>query len=197
VRTPAGLRTVRAKQILNTAYPLVSNLNGWDLSAQERRLFGKLSGHSYFASVLRTKGVGQGTVLSNVGTDDPYGCPDMPGAYGLMLPPISAGDTHLLYYGAMDIMSSDTAQANLRADFRRLANAGVVREAKVDILAWYDHTPIKLFATPADIRAGLYRDLSALQGVHSTWWSGAAWQAQDSSLIWEFTSRLVDRMLAA
>ncbi|KAH8898224.1 FAD/NAD(P)-binding domain-containing protein [Thozetella sp. PMI_491] len=193
VQTPTGPKTIKAKKILNTAYPLLSNLEGWDLSANERNLFGKFNGHSYFAAVLKTKAAGQNINSDNIGSSDPFGIPTMPGVHALSA--TTFPDTHLLYYGANTIISTEEAQANVRADFQRLADNGVFLDGEVEFLAWYDHTPTRLFASAEDVRAGFYEDLFALQGVSNTWWSGAAWQAQDSSLIWEFTSRLVDRML--
>ncbi len=193
VNTPTGRKSIQANKILNAAYPLLSNLQGWDLSAQEKKLFGKFNAHSYFASVVSTKAVGQNTTLDNIGSKDPFGVPPMPGAYGMQ--PTAFPNTHLLYYGANSIISTNEAQSNIRADMKRMAANGAILSSDIEFLDWYDHTPTRLFASAQDIGAGLYKNLAALQGVSNSWWSGAAWAAQDSSLIWEFTDRLVDRML--
>ncbi len=115
-RRPRGKKRVRAKKILNTAYPLLSNLKGWDLSAQERKLFEQFDAHSYFASVLRTEGAGRTTVVANIGSKDPFGNPSMPGAFGISTTQFPG--THVLYYGANSIISERGGAVQCKGGFR-------------------------------------------------------------------------------
>ncbi|KAH8797510.1 hypothetical protein F5882DRAFT_395906 [Hyaloscypha sp. PMI_1271] len=51
---------------------------------------------------------------------------------------------------------------------------------------------------PADsIKKGFYSDLYALQGRHGTFWTGAAWAPDDSSLLWEFTEGILPLVVKA
>jgi hypothetical protein len=46
------------------------------------------------------------------------------------------------------------------------------------------------------IEAGFYTKLYALQGQRSTFYTGAAWNAQDSSMLWVFTEALLPAIAA-
>jgi len=53
--------------------------------------------------------------------------------------------------------------------------------------AFSDHSPFEVAVSTDAIKGGFYQQVNALQGKHQTWWTGAAWQTEDSSLIWNFT----------
>ena len=47
-----------------------------------------------------------------------------------------------------------------------------------------------------DIANGFYKALNSLQGRNGTFYTGAAFQTNDSSLIWSFTESLLPKILA-
>ncbi|KIJ27447.1 hypothetical protein M422DRAFT_271356 [Sphaerobolus stellatus SS14] len=57
------------------------------------------------------------------------------------------------------------------------------------------HTPFELVVSKEQIAAGFYKELYGLQGARRTWWSGAAFHTHDSSLLWQFTEGIVQRMV--
>ncbi|KAF1947527.1 hypothetical protein EJ02DRAFT_499285 [Clathrospora elynae] len=59
------------------------------------------------------------------------------------------------------------------------------------IVVYTSHAPFYLQATPQDIKAGIYAKMYALQGLGSTYWSGATFRAQDSSMIWRYNEEVV------
>lgn len=186
------VRTVRAKTVLMAAPPLLSNLRGWDLTAQERRLFAKLQPYSYFAGVIRNRGIGV-THIENVSPDRFRGVPELPAVFTIA--PTQLPDTYTIYFGADGIVAKDTALDQTLAAVGRLAEGGAIGSGETEVLAWFDHTPVRVRVDAADVAAGYYRDLYALQGRRNTWWTGAAWQSQDSTEIWKFTQRVVERMM--
>ncbi|KAL8372217.1 hypothetical protein RB595_001827 [Gaeumannomyces hyphopodioides] len=186
------VKTVRAKTVLVAAYPLLSSLEGWDVTAEERRLFSKLKVYSYWAGVFRNRGVG-GAQIENVSPERFRGVPELPAIFNIG--PTQLPDTYTVYFGARGVMANDTALDLTLAAIGRLAEEGVIGRGETEVLGWYDHTPVRLHVDAADVAAGYYKDLYALQGKTNTWWTGAAWQSQDSSLIWAFTQRLVERIL--
>ncbi|KAL8339006.1 hypothetical protein RB598_007361 [Gaeumannomyces tritici] len=186
------VRTVRAKTVLMATYPLPSNLQGWDVTAEEARLFSKLKAYSYFAGVIRNRGAG-GVQIENVSPERFRGVPELPAIFNIG--PTQLPDTYTVYFGARGFMANDTALDLTLAAIGRLAEGGVIGSAETEVLAWFDHTPVRLHVGAEDVAAGYYKDLYALQGKTKTWWTGAAWQTQDSSQIWAFTQRLVERML--
>ncbi|KAH7076338.1 hypothetical protein BKA63DRAFT_564732 [Paraphoma chrysanthemicola] len=62
---------------------------------------------------------------------------------------------------------------------------------KPSFVAYSSHAPFYLPASAADIAGGLYESLDALQGERNTYWTGASWQAHDSSSLWRFNEELV------
>jgi hypothetical protein len=50
--------------------------------------------------------------------------------------------------------------------------------------------------SPQEIAAGFYSRVNALQGQNSTFYTGAAFQTNDSSLIWAFTESLLPSIAA-
>ncbi len=62
-----GLRTVHAKKLLMTGSPVLHNLRGWDLTAEERDLFSRFRGFGYFAGVVSNPGLPDGVTYSKRG----------------------------------------------------------------------------------------------------------------------------------
>lgn len=54
-------------------------------------------------------------------------------------------------------------------------------------LALKNHSPFKSTVPTVAIRDSFYNKVNALQGERYTWWTGAAWQAHDSSQTWNWT----------
>jgi hypothetical protein len=53
-----------------------------------------------------------------------------------------------------------------------------------------------LTVSAADVAAGFYTKLYALQGHRNTFWNGAAFQAHDSTLLWQYTETLLPQIAA-
>jgi hypothetical protein len=67
----------------------------------------------------------------------------------------------------------------------------------VEIVTFSAHTPFELNVRADDIAQGFYGKMNALQGRNRTYYTGATFQAHDSSLIWRYTKDTVlPRVLA-
>jgi hypothetical protein len=87
-------------------------------------------------------------------------------------------------------MSNEEVQADILATIVRLVETGNFTEADIsapEFVEFHNHQPFELTVSTEAIKGGFYRELNALQGERSTWWTGATWQAHDSSRIWNFT----------
>ena len=51
-----------------------------------------------------------------------------------------------------------------------------------------------MMVSASDIAAGFYTQLNALQGRNRTFYTGAAFQTNDSSLIWRFTQEILPQI---
>ena len=60
-----------------------------------------------------------------------------------------------------------------------------------------DHSPTQMRVSVDAIENGFYKDLYALQGLNGTFWTGAAWAPDDSSLLWAFTEGVLPLVIAA
>jgi hypothetical protein len=96
-------------------------------------------------------------------------------------------------------MSSTAAPCRCRStrcggpspDIRRLAAAGTVPVTLEGLETFKAHVPFELTVGTADIAAGFYRELTALQGHNHTYYNGAAFHTHDSSQLWQFTEALL------
>jgi hypothetical protein len=98
----------------------------------------------------------------------------------------------------MELRDEDV-KGEIQAAMQRLRSGGDLNTTTTEpanIVAFNSHSPYELTVSPKEIKAGFYKDLYALQGYQNTWWSGAAFLAHDSSGLWQFTSDIVDRLVA-
>jgi hypothetical protein len=84
-------------------------------------------------------------------------------------------------------------KADIISTVKRLQakNTGMFNQTEPEFVVYSSHAPFYLRAKPGDISEGVYVDMYALQGLRSTWWTGAAWRAQDSSMLWRFNEEVV------
>jgi hypothetical protein len=59
-----------------------------------------------------------------------------------------------------------------------------------------DHGHMHARVSAADLRAGFIQKLYALQGRHNTWYTGAAFSAGFSTVVWEFNKVLLPKVIA-
>lgn len=59
-------------------------------------------------------------------------------------------------------------------------------EQGLDIIAFANHGAMHLRTSADALRAGFIQKLYALQGRHSTFWTGAAWSSQYTTLVWAY-----------
>ncbi|KAI0143936.1 FAD/NAD(P)-binding domain-containing protein [Hypoxylon sp. NC0597] len=192
VQTPAGRRLIVAKKIIITPPPLLDNLGGYDLSDDEKTLFGQFFANGYYTGILNNTGFN--ISMSAVGPNEPYSVPQLPGPYTFN---INQGLTQV-YYGSPKVLSEDEVKADILATVRRIQEArGISTSTTPDWLAFASHAPFNLMVSNEAIRDGFYKKLFALQGQRHTFYNGAAWHTQDSSVIWQFTEDYILPILLA
>ncbi|KAI1269172.1 FAD/NAD(P)-binding domain-containing protein [Xylariaceae sp. FL1019] len=191
VQTPQGAKLVRAKKLLSTVPPMLSSLTGFDLSDRERELFQKFTANGYYSAILNNTGLNE--PLSAASGSNPYHVPDLPGPYAMTL----NQELTQVYYGSPHILTEDAVKADILNRIQLVRQAqGLGNSTRVpEWVAFYNHAPFNLMVSNEEIRKGFYADLFALQGQRNTFYSGAAWHAQDSSALWEFTDNYVVPMI--
>jgi hypothetical protein len=70
-------------------------------------------------------------------------------------------------------------------------NPDTFAKVEPEYVVYTSHAPFYLQAKAEDVQRVSYDDMDRLQGVQSTYWTGAAWRAQDSSMLWRFNFEVV------
>lgn len=192
VQTPAGPKLIVAKKLVSTPPPLVANLAGYDLSGDETALFGQFFANGYYGGVINNTGFD--VSLSNAGPGQPYDVPTLPGPYAFTMNQGLA----LVHYGSPTVLPEEDVKADILATVERIREArGIVTDAAPEWLAFVSHAPFNLMVSNEAIQDGFYEKLFALQGRRNTFYNGAVWHTQDSSVLWQFTEDYVLPILLA
>ncbi|KAI0415299.1 amine oxidase, flavin-containing superfamily [Xylaria grammica] len=188
VQTPSGPKLILAKALVTAAPPVVDGLTGFDLSREERRLFKKFRANGYYTGILNNTGLSQ--PLTAADPSQPYGLPVLPGLYNIVITP--DGLTQV-YYGSPSVLPDDEVKADIISRIRAVQRAQGIKTNGVepDWLIFSNHSPFNLMVSNDEIEAGFYKKLTGLQGQRNTFYHGAAWQTQDSSVLWEFTNEYI------
>jgi hypothetical protein len=109
--------------------------------------------------------------------------------------PTGNPDLHHVKYGSATPLTESQVMANVTADLARLAAAGTFRVTRPDVPVFRSHSPFELTVSSSAIANGFYRKLYGLQGRNRTFYTGAAFHTHDSSLLWQFTERLLPRLV--
>jgi hypothetical protein len=189
VKTPDGLKLIQAKKIILTIPPKLYNLVGWDLSSNESSLFAQFRNVAYYVSLLRNTGIPDNVVIVNVGADTPYNLPVLPGAYRIQATGVPG--LHTVYFGSDHPLPDAQVEAAIISTISRLGTAGTISTTVPYSVLFSSHTPYELRVPAKAIKDGFYKKLDGLQGQRRTYYTGAAFQTHDSSLLWEFTETLL------
>ncbi|KAF3767282.1 FAD/NAD(P)-binding domain-containing protein [Cryphonectria parasitica EP155] len=183
------LRSIRAKKLLITIPPKPHELLrlGLALTPEEVRLFSQFEDVQYWAAVLNVTGLPAGDAFLNIDLGAPYAIVPEPLDYGFVGAP-DIDDLYVTYYSSTQSKSTEEVQEIILQDLSRFAKKNGFKITGSPSFAAFDsHSPYQLTVSASHIKDGFYNKLNALQGRDNTWWTGAAWQAQDSSLIWNWT----------
>lgn len=192
--------TIQANKLLIAVEPTLSNIQGLglDITSIEKELFQQFNNSYYWDAVIKATGAPSDTGFFNIDLDTPYGIPALPALYTFGA---VTGTTDLFtgYFGSPSYLSDDEVKLTILNEVSKALNAnGYNTTAAPEILAFNNHSPFELTVSPESIRNGFYDQLNSLQGANNTWWTGAAWQAQDSSQIWNWTEyTLLPRIVAS
>jgi hypothetical protein len=186
---PHGPVTINAGKIVITIPPLPPALAAFDLDATELGLLRRFRQGNYYTGLLRLPGVPDQTNVVNIGADTPYNLPPLPAVYGVS--PSSAPGLFNVKFASHVPLSNAQVKASILESIGRLQAAGTIPATSPAFADYASHTPYELTVSAPDIAAGFYSSLYGLQGRRSTYWNGAAFQAHDSALIWQFTETLL------
>lgn len=194
VQTPSGRKLILAKKIISTIPLVPSNLHGFDLSPAEKTLFKKHTHSAFYAGVLRNTNLPTHAPIYSLAPDKPYAIPELPGIYTML--PNSASGLVQVYYGSPHALPEEEVQTDIIAAVQRMQRArGISATTTPEFVTFRNHTPFNIMVSKEAIRDGFYKELYELQGERHTWYNGASFHTQDSSVLWRFTEELLPRIL--
>lgn len=190
VETLKGKKLVRAKRLIVTIPPILDLLQAFDLSREEKSIFGKFQARGYYGAIFTHSGISDTESYTNIGAHTPFNLQVLPGIFTIQ--PTGLQHKHALYFGTLDpTVSSRAAQQMIVKQIDTLQAHGVFPTDTPKFLFFTNHAPFGTFVAAEDIKKGFYKDLYGLQGQQHSFWTGASWMSQDSSLIWNFTEMQV------
>lgn len=193
---------IHAKKLLIAIQPVADKLAAFDLDAHEKAVFDKFQYSRVYAGVVSNPSLPI--------NDTFYNFPD------------SANDNTQTHYqdfnltasiGAVDYskdlfqvivvgdekLGPEQAKAVAQDDFSNLVDSGVFTASDQPELTWLafsNHGPMHDRVSSEEVEAGFYSDLYALQGLRSTWYTGAAFSSNYQTILWEYNEVLLPKMLA-
>lgn len=201
--TQEGERLIRAKQLVTSIAPLTGNLKsiGMDVTPEEDGLFSQFSALGYYTSLVNISGVDQSaSEFKNINqSDTEFNVPQLPAIWRVSKTGIP--DLYQVEYGTRNTLpykDIDAAGTAIKDGLEKLRGAGLIKsDDPFEIVELECHSPYLPHVSPEAIRGGFYKKLEALQAKKRTFWTGAAFQTQDSSLLWAYTKNLVANVTSA
>jgi hypothetical protein len=193
VQTPTGNKFILAKQLLITIPPTLENLAPLDMTEEEELLFKQWQWTTYYAGIVRG-GIPDGTSLVNVANATTYNIPFPPYVRNFDFSGIPG--LHTFQTISLSPQSPDEVRNMVASQIAIMNEQGTLTASAATVEIISNHSPIQMRVTPDSIRSGFYKDLYSLQGCFGTFWTGAAWAPDDSSLLWTFTEGVIGYIVA-
>jgi hypothetical protein len=194
--TPSGRVQIKSKKLLIAIPPLIAAFErmGMDLRREEEESFSCFTHGYYRVMLIRDSGLPDDHSFATVDTTEPTA---LPGLFYVAATGVSG--YHTAYHSSACELPDEHVKTETLEGISRVARAnGYSTERTAEIVAFRDHSPYLLGVSPELMRGNFYERLNSLQGQMNTYWTGAAWQTQDSSLIWDWTEKsLLPRIIAS
>lgn len=198
VKTPSGLKTVKAKRLLVAATPSPDNVGPWDLSEEERDLFSKFTWESLYVGVLSKTGLPSD--VSGI-----RNTPDAPNVYFLPRGNFTdayvrsdSGKEHDLWTSRViggAGLGYDEALALMKEPLAKMKEVGTYKIAAPSVVAFTSHGMNGPKVSAEELKAGFYEKLYRLQGQRRTFWTGLAYAPDYTPILWDFNEKLFPQIL--
>ncbi|GJC90462.1 beta-cyclopiazonate dehydrogenase [Colletotrichum liriopes] len=182
---------IRAKKLVITFEPTLDNLNGIDLDEQESSVFEKWKWSTVYAGVVSHPSLRDSSVYTNINPTNWLSLPRTPFVDGFSS--LGAGHFRVLVSAEGNLASCE-AQKLVKKAYKLLSAAGTIAsldDQRLNIKYWANHGAMHLRVDPSELKAGFIANLYALQGRRSTYFTGGAWTAQFSTILWEYNNQFV------
>ena len=193
-------KRIKAQRLLLAIEPSAENLSPFDLDASESAVFSKFRSSRVYVGAVRSPSLVVNQSLTNMpAAAEPSNWTMLP------LPPFNP---RLDYFGqSSDLfrflmvgdagLDADGARDLVADGFNNMVESGVLAasEEPLQFAAFEDHGPMHMRVDADEIEAGFIQAQYALQGHRATWWTGAAFSAQFTTVLWAFNDLLLPAMV--
>lgn len=198
--TDGNRKRIKARRLLLAIEPSPENLGPFDLDARESAVFSKFRSSYSYVGAVRSPSLVVNQSLTNIpAAAEPSNWTALP------LPPFI---TRLDYFGQDSdlfrfLMTAGTgldagaAKDFVAEGFNKMVETGVLAatDESLQFAVFEDHGPMHSRVSADEIEAGFIQAQYALQGHRSTWWTGAAFSAQFTTVVWAFNDLLLPAMV--
>lgn len=193
---------VNAKRVLISFQPTLDNLDGFDLDDAETDVFSKWLWSTVYVGIAKNPALPSGGSLTNTpAAAVPDNWLEVPaGKFVGRFDWMGEDNFRVLVTGNETTATCD-AQRLVQQTFQRLASAGTVSSTeetpRVQLAAWTNHGAMHLHVPGEEVANGFIGKKYALQGHRSTFYTGAAFSAQFSTVLWEYNNQFILPKLVA
>ena len=198
--TDRKLTFIQAKRLLISFEPTLENLKPFGLDVSESSVFSKWEYSNTYASIVSHPSLPQNGSLVNTpiaaAPSNYLTMPQLPylDKFNYIGPP---GFRALM--GVNRTFNSFEAKSVVEHALETLIEAQTVPRPLENVsLKWVsfsDHGPMHLRVGKEELRKGFIQNLYELQGRNGTWYTGAAWSAQFTGVVWAFTETVLGKLL--
>lgn len=193
-------KRIKAQRLLLAIEPTADNLAPFDVDATESAVFSKLRSSNVYVGAVRNPSLVVNQSLTNMpAAAEPSNWTTLP------LPPFNS---RLDYFGqdsdlfrflmvADTSLGADAARGLVVDGFNKMVKSGVLAatDESLEFAVFQDHGTMHGRVDADEIEAGFIQEQYALQGHRSTWWTGGAFSAHFTTVLWAFNDLLLPRMI--
>lgn len=193
---------IHAKKLLIAIEPVGTKLAAFDLDEHEKEVFGKFRFSREYTAVVTNPSLPTNHSVTNL----PYAAsgnnfkayPDYNFTSSFSCVDYNSDLFSVIMVGDEQLGPKD-AKAMVERDFETLIGSGILAPSNQTALkfeAFSDHGPMHDSVSVEDLQAGFIQDLLGLQGLRSTWYTGAAFSSNYQTILWQYNEILLPQMLS-
>lgn len=201
VKSATGETTcIEAKRLLIAIEPTPENMAPFHPDATESNVFHKIAFTTVYAGVLTHPSLQNATLYSNrLPSTGPSNFTEFPPAAQVGSIGYLGGTEGLFQFTAVgtDEDTPESIKSVIEEAINGMIEAGTIPESEgsLEFRAFADHGKMHPRVTTEELSAGFVQDQMALQGHLSTWYTGAAFSAGFSTVIWKYNDEILPQVV--